>query len=95
MGTPTLSELNVSNPDFFKQVNGVLETESLDALKTYVTWHLLNGAAHGSRKPFVDANFKMAAGAHRASGNSGRAGSAAWMPPTELWAKLWARAMSN
>ena len=34
--------LNVTNPDFFKQVNGVLETESLDSLKTYVSWHVLN-----------------------------------------------------
>ena len=30
-GTPSFSELNVSNPEFFKQVNGVLESESLDA----------------------------------------------------------------
>jgi hypothetical protein len=37
MGTPRFSALNVSNPDFFKQVNGVLESESLDALRTYVT----------------------------------------------------------
>src|SRR5438445_9482715 len=37
-GAPAFSELNVSNPDFFKQVNGVLESESLDALKTYVSW---------------------------------------------------------
>ena len=59
MGTPRFSELNVSNPDFFKQVNGVLESESLDALRTYVSWHLLDGAAPWLSKPFVDANFKM------------------------------------
>ena len=33
---PAFTELNVANPEFFKQVNGVLDTESLDALKTYV-----------------------------------------------------------
>ncbi len=59
MGAPTFSDLNVTNPDFFKQVNGVLESESLDALKTYVSWHLLDSAAPWLSKPFVDANFKM------------------------------------
>ena len=59
MGTPKFSTLNVSNPDFFKQVNGLLETESLDALRTYVAWHLLDGSAAWLSQPFVDAEFKM------------------------------------
>jgi putative endopeptidase len=58
-GTPDFSEMNVGNPEFFKQVNTVLETESLDSLKTYVQWHLLNSAAPWLSKPYVDANFKM------------------------------------
>jgi putative endopeptidase len=58
-GTPQFSSLNVSNPDFFKQVNPLLQSESLDALRTYVSWHLLDGAAPWLSKPFVDANFKM------------------------------------
>jgi putative endopeptidase len=58
-GTPSFSELNVSNPEFFKQVNGVLESESLDNLKIYVSWHLLRGAAPWLSQPFVDASFKM------------------------------------
>ena len=56
---PGFSELNVVNPDFFKQVNGVIDSESLDALKTYVSWHLLRSAAPWLSQPFVDANFKM------------------------------------
>jgi endothelin-converting enzyme/putative endopeptidase len=56
---PAFSELNVSNPEFFKQVNGVVETESLENLKTYVSWHLLRGSAPWLSQPFVDANFKM------------------------------------
>jgi putative endopeptidase len=59
MGTPAFSELNVSNPDFFKQVNAVIESEPLEAWKTYVSWHLLNSAAPWLSKPFVDTNFKM------------------------------------
>src|SRR5712691_7311673 len=58
-GAPSFSDLNVSNPEFFKQVNGLLDSDSLDNLKTYVSWHLLNDAAPWLSQPFVDANFKM------------------------------------
>jgi predicted metalloendopeptidase len=58
-GAPAFSDLNVSNPDYFKQVNAVLDAESLDSLKTYVSWHLLRGATPWLSQPFVDANFKM------------------------------------
>ncbi len=59
VGAPSFTQLNVTNPDFFKQVNGVLESEPLDALKTYVSWHVLNAAAPWLSQPFVDANFKL------------------------------------
>jgi putative endopeptidase len=59
LGAPAFSSLNVSNPDFFKQVNAVLQTESLPTLRTYVSWHLLDGSAPWLSKPFVEANFKM------------------------------------
>jgi putative endopeptidase len=56
---PGFSDLNVGNPDFFKQVNGVLDAESLDSLKTYLSWRLLDSAAPFLSPPFVDANFKL------------------------------------
>jgi len=59
VGAPGFSELNVVNPDFFKQVNGVLDSESLDSLKVYVSWQMLNRAAPWLSQPFVDANFKL------------------------------------
>ncbi len=59
VGAPDFSQLNVTNPDFFKQVNGVLESESLDSLKTYVSWHVLNVGTPWLSQPFVDANFKF------------------------------------
>ena len=59
INTPNFSELNVSNPEFFKQVNGLLDSEPLDAWKTYVTWHLLDGNAPWLSQQFVEANFKM------------------------------------
>ncbi len=59
VGAPEFTQLNVTNPEFFKQVNGVLESESLDSLKVYVSWHALNPAAPWLSQPFVDANFKF------------------------------------
>jgi putative endopeptidase len=58
-GSPEFSNLNVTNPDFFKQVNGVIDSESLSAWKTYVSWHALDAAAPWLSQPFVDSNFKM------------------------------------
>jgi endothelin-converting enzyme/putative endopeptidase len=58
VGAPPFTQLNVTNPDFFKKVNGTIESEPLDALKTYVDWHVLNAAAPWLSQPFVEANFK-------------------------------------
>src|SRR5207249_2435788 len=55
IGTPAFSDLNVSNPDFFKEINGVVSSESLDALKTYVQWHTLYASAKWLPKDYVDA----------------------------------------
>ena len=59
---PAFKELNVGNPEFFKQVNAVVESESLDSLKTYVKWHVLHSAAPWLSEPFVEANFKYQQG---------------------------------
>jgi putative endopeptidase len=59
VGAPNFTQLNVTNPDFFKQVNATLESESLDSLKIYVSWHVLNAAAPWLSQPFVDAQFKF------------------------------------
>ncbi len=59
VGAPSFTEMNVGNPEFFKQVNGMVESESLDSLKTYVSWQVLRAAAPWLSQSFVDANFKM------------------------------------
>ena len=59
IGAPEFKELNVTNPDFFKKVNATLESESLPALKTYVSWQVLDAAAPWLSDPFVEANFKF------------------------------------
>src|SRR5580700_4633869 len=62
VGAPGFTQLNVTNPDFFKQVNGAIESEPLEALKTYVSWHVLDAAAPWLSEPFVEANFKYQQG---------------------------------
>jgi len=62
IGAPNFSQMNVVNPDFFKKVNGVLDAESMEALKTYVSWHVLNAAAPWLSQPFIDANFTFQQG---------------------------------
>jgi putative endopeptidase len=59
VGAPNFTAMNVSTPDFFRQVNGVVATLPLESLKTYVTWHALRAASPWLSQPFVDANFKM------------------------------------
>jgi putative endopeptidase len=59
IGAPNFTQMNVTNPDFFKQVNATLESESLDSLKIYVNWQVLNAAAPWLSQPFVEANFKF------------------------------------
>jgi putative endopeptidase len=59
VNAPAFTSLNVGNPDFFKQINSVLDSESLESLKTYVKWHLLNSSAPWLSEPYVQANFKM------------------------------------
>jgi putative endopeptidase len=41
-GTPSITELNVTNPDFFKGLNSQLQTMDLDTVKTYLRWHLIH-----------------------------------------------------
>jgi putative endopeptidase len=59
VGAPNFTSVNVTNPDFFAQANGAVESLPLESLKTYVSWQLLRGSAPWLSQPFVDANFKM------------------------------------
>ncbi len=58
IGAPAFTDLNVTNPDFFKDVNAILASESLDSLKTYASLHVMTVASPWLSKPFVDANFE-------------------------------------
>jgi endothelin-converting enzyme/putative endopeptidase len=42
-GAPPIAELNVTNPDFFKALNALIQSTDLETLKTYLRWQLVNG----------------------------------------------------
>ena len=58
----TVEILNVSQPAFQKAVNAELQTEPLQALKAYLRFHLLTGAAPNLSAPFEQANFSFFSG---------------------------------
>ncbi len=56
---PAFTELNVGNPEFFKQVNSTIEKYPLDVWKTYLNWQMLNFIAPWLSDPYVQTNFKF------------------------------------
>ena len=56
-GAPKFTSLNVSNPDFFKQVNEQIASVPLDQWKTYLRWRTIDEHAPLLSKAFVDENF--------------------------------------
>jgi putative endopeptidase len=41
-GVPGITDLNVTNPDFFKGLQATLESTDLDTIKAYLRWQLIN-----------------------------------------------------
>ncbi len=41
-GTSSVQELNVTNPDFFKGLNALIDATDLDTIKTYLRWQLIH-----------------------------------------------------
>ncbi len=52
-----MQTLNVSSPGYVKSVNTVLETEKIEAIRSYLRWHAVHRAAPLLSKPFVEENF--------------------------------------
>jgi predicted metalloendopeptidase len=57
VGSAPLSEINIGQPDFFKALNGMLASVTLNDWKTYLRWHLLHSTASALSDPFVQENF--------------------------------------
>lgn len=57
IGAKGISELNVSQPDFFKNFAKMFNTVSVEDWKTYQTWNLINGASNYLSSDFVKQDF--------------------------------------
>jgi putative endopeptidase len=57
IGAPSTTSLNVTEPEFFKQMSKVVKGESLADWKTYLRWHVVTTTSPMLPKAFVDENF--------------------------------------
>jgi putative endopeptidase len=57
-GAPPVTEINVMNPDFFKELNGLLTATELETIKTYLRWQLINSTpSYALPKALDDEHF--------------------------------------
>jgi putative endopeptidase len=57
VGIGHFDTLNVTTPDYFKALSGLVTSEPLDSWKSYLRWHVLHGQARELPKAFFDENF--------------------------------------
>jgi putative endopeptidase len=56
-GAPTVTIVNVAQPDFFSAMDGFLTSIPLDDWKTLLRWRMLNSSANALPKQFADEHF--------------------------------------
>jgi len=56
-GVGKFDRVNISNPDFFKQVNPLIESVPINDWKIYLRWRVVKSAAPWLSQPFFDENF--------------------------------------
>jgi putative endopeptidase len=57
LGLPPQSEINVSEPEFLKEVDQLLKTRPIADWKTYLRWHLARAKSPFLSRAFVSADF--------------------------------------
>jgi putative endopeptidase len=57
ISAPQFTQMNVSVPEFYKNLSGLLRSTGLNDIKSYLTWQYATSYAAALSKPFVDANF--------------------------------------
>jgi putative endopeptidase len=58
-GVPAVTEINLGQPNFFREVNAMLKDVSIADWKTYLRWMTVNTAAPTLSKAFADENFNF------------------------------------
>ncbi len=59
MGVSKPGDINVAEPDFFKEVSNIIKTTPLPILKEYLKWNIIRSASPYLSDSFVDANFNF------------------------------------
>ncbi len=59
IGLPSLTEFNVTEPAFFKQLDAQLKARSVSDWKVYLRWHLAHEKAQYLSSPFVQEDFEF------------------------------------
>jgi putative endopeptidase len=57
VGSPSVTEINIGQPDFFKEVDHQLGATPLADWKIYLRWHVIHNAAPALSEAFVQENF--------------------------------------
>jgi putative endopeptidase len=57
IGLASPGDINVGQPEFFKEVGKMMTTVSLSDWQTYLRWHLIRATASKLSSPFVNENF--------------------------------------
>ncbi|MDR2010852.1 MAG: M13 family metallopeptidase [Bacteroidales bacterium] len=57
IGLPVTGIINVTQPEFFRELSVLVNNIDLDVWKIYFKWNVLNSAASSLNKELVDANF--------------------------------------
>lgn len=57
--TPAFTTVIVGQPDFYKALNGMITSVSMDDWKTYLTYHLVDGASPYLSSAYVKENFNF------------------------------------
>jgi endothelin-converting enzyme/putative endopeptidase len=59
VGSPRFDALNVTEPDFFKNMRAVLSAHSLEDWKTYLRWHAVHASVSALPAAFVNEDFNF------------------------------------
>jgi len=57
VGAPPVEQVNVRQPEFFKEMNQELSSVSLPEWKVYLRWHVIHDSAPALPQRFVEENF--------------------------------------
>ncbi len=59
VGSPSVGEINIGQPDFFKELDRQLSATPIADWKVYLRWHVIHNAAPALSDAFVQENFEF------------------------------------